>query len=337
MELLRRLESEARERLPEPAYDHLACGAGDERTLADNELAWRRLWLRPRVLVPAADPDTRLELLGAELQAPVLLAPVGSVGLAHADGPVPALRAAASRGLGACVATRAALNFPHVAAAVTDGPTWFQLYVDRDTGRSEHVLAGLAATGYRAVVLTADLPVIGRRDRDRRHGTDWVPDALQLGAGGWEAALSWEHVAWAAGHSGLPVVVKGILAAEDAELAIDHGAAAVVVSNHGGRQVEGALPTAVALPEVAEAVGGRVPVLVDGGLRSGSDVFRALALGATAVLIGRPWLWGLAAGGEEGVGRVLDEYVEDLRTTMTLAGCRDLASIGGEHVRASAW
>lgn len=337
MELLRRLESQARERLPEPAYDHLACGAGDERTLADNQLAWRRLWLRPRVLVPAADPDTRVELLGADLQAPVLLAPVGSVGLAHPDGPLPALRAAASRSLGVCVATRAALNFPGVAAAVPDAYAWFQLYVDPDPGRSEHVLSGLAATGFRAVVLTADLPVIGRRERDRRHGSDWVPDALQLGAGGWEAALSWEHVGWAASHSRLPVVVKGILTAEDARLALDHGAAAIVVSNHGGRQVEGALPTAVALPEVVDAVGGRVPVLVDGGLRSGSDVFRALALGATAVLIGRPWLWGLAAGGEEGVARVLDAYVEDLRTTMTLAGCPDVASIGPAHVRTATW
>lgn len=334
MDVLRELEAEARERLPEHVYDHLAGGAGDERTLADNEQAWRRVWIRPRVLAAGGEPDLSVELIGVCRSAPLVLAPVGAVVLAHDQGPLPALAAARACGIGASLATRPAAAVEGALEAVGGDRGWFQLYVDADRGRSEDLLARAGAAGCSAVVLTVDLPVLGRRERDRRHA--WADDPQLLGTGGWEAGLTWADIEWARAASGLPVLVKGVLGAEDAALAVSHGAAGVVVSNHGGRQIEGAVPTAVALPEVVDAVAGRVPVLVDGGLRSGGDVFRALALGADAALIGRPWLWGLAAAGQAGVRQVLEAFVDDLRTTMTLAGCRDLSAISERHVR-PAW
>ncbi len=349
MHLLGELEARARELLDVAHYDYFAGGAGDEQTIAENAAAWRKLWIRPRVMVDVSVVDTSTTLLGRRLALPVLLAPVAAQRLLHPDGESAAARAAGAAGTVYCLSTRATTDLADVAAAAS-GPLWFQLYVDRDRERTEQVLARVAEHGFDAVLLTVDLPVGGRREREQRHLDVAFPDGVALAShlghdldrrhsaiGGWDASLTWADVAWVRDASGLPVIVKGILCAEDADAAIDAGADAVVVSNHGGRQVDGCVPTAVALGEVAAAVAGRVPVLVDGGIRDGGDVLRALALGASAVLVGRPYAWGLASGGEAGVRTVLDAFAEDFARALALAGCPTVASIDGRRVRTSGW
>lgn len=351
MRLLGELEARARERLPRAHYDYFAGGAGDERTLAENAQAWRRIWLRPRVMVDVGAIDTTCTLLGRNLALPLLLAPMAAQRLLHLDGEIGAARAAGAAGTVYCLSSRATTDLADVAAAAT-GPLWFQLYVDRDRGRSERVLARAAEHGFDAVLLTVDLPVGGRREREREreHGAFAFPEGVALTShlghdlashqtpiGEWDPGLTWADVAWVRGASGLPVIVKGVLCAQDAELAIGAGADAIVVSNHGGRQLDGSVPTAVALREVAAAVAGRVPLLVDGGIRDGADVLRALALGADAVLVGRPYAWGLATGGEAGVRDVVEAFADDLRRALALAGCPDLAAVDGDRVRLAGW
>lgn len=349
MRLLGELEAQARAILPRPHFDYVAGGAGDERTLAENAQAWRKVWIRPRVMVDVSAVDTTCELLGRRLALPLLLAPVAAQRLLHPDGEPAAARAAGAAGTVYCLSTRATADLAEVAAAAT-GPLWFQLYVDRDREHSERVLARAAEHGYEAVLLTVDLPVGGRRERERLHGDFPFPPGVALAShldgdrethhkavGGWDAALTWDDVGWVRDAAGLPVIVKGVLCAEDADAAIDAGADAIVVSNHGGRQLDGCIPTAVALRDVAAAVAGRVPVLVDGAIRDGADVVRALALGADAVLIGRPYAWGLATGGEQGVRRVIEAFAEDLRLALALSGCAALAQIDGDRVRLAGW
>jgi 4-hydroxymandelate oxidase len=349
MDLLATLQAQARELLPAAHFDYFAGAAGDEQTLAENAAAWRRVWIRPRVMVDVSAVDSSCELLGRRLARPLLLAPMATQRLLHPDGEAAAARAAGAAGTVYCLSTRATADLAEVAAAAT-GPLWFQLYVDRDRERTERVLARVAEHGFEAVLLTVDLPVAGRRERERRHLAFPFPDGVALAShlghelerhqtpiGEWDSALTWRDVAWVRDTSGLPVVVKGILRAEDADAAIDAGADAIVVSNHGGRQIDGCVPTAVALREVASAVAGRVPVLVDGAIRDGGDIVRALALGADAVLIGRPYAWGLATGGEAGVRAVLDAFAEDLHRVLALAGCPALGAVDAGCVRLAGW
>lgn len=351
MQMLGKLEARTRELVPEAHFDYFAGGAGDEQTLAENVAAWRRVWIRPRVMVDVTSVDTSCELLGRRLALPLLLAPMAAQRLLHADGEPAAARAAGAAGTVYCLSTRATADLAEVAAAAT-GPLWFQLYVNRDRSTSERVLARAAEHGFEAVVLTVDLPVAGRRERELRHGEFAFPDGVAVTShlGGDRArhqeaigsahdtALTWTDVAWVRKASGgLPVIVKGVLCDDDAELALEAGADAIVVSNHGGRQVDGCVPTAVALREVAAAVAGRVPVLVDGGIRDGADVVRALALGADAVLIGRPYAWGLACDGEAGVRAVIDAFADDLRRALALAGCPTLRAVDARRVRLAGW
>ncbi|MEA2307317.1 MAG: (S)-2-hydroxy-acid oxidase, partial [Solirubrobacteraceae bacterium] len=269
------MEARARDRLPEAVYDYFAGGAGDEVTLAENEEAWRHVWLRPRQLTGVSDADPSITLLGHDLALPVLLAPAAAQRLLHPDGEVAAARAAAAAGTIFCLSTRATADLAEVAEVA--GPRWFQLYMHPDRDRVARMLLRAAEHGYDQVVMTIDLPVAGRRERELRHGLIPMPEgvavATHLGqdepefeggpgspatgpaappprekpaVGGW-AALTWEDVGWVAEASGLPVVVKGVLTAQDAELAVQGGASAIVVSNHGARQVDGCVPTAVAL------------------------------------------------------------------------------------------
>ncbi len=345
MELLRKLESQARELLPEPYFDYYAGGAGEEQTIADNAAAWRSLWIRPRVMVDVGAVDTSCTLLGDRLTAPIAVAPMAAQCLLHADGEVAAARAAADAGALYCLSSRSTTDLAEVAAQATC-PLWFQLYVSGDRERSAQVIARAAEHGYRAVLLTIDMPVPGRRERELRHGDYPFPEGVALTShlgydlvdetkpvGGWDASLTWADIAWVREAGGLPVLVKGVLTAEDAVAAVAAGADGIVVSNHGGRQLDGCVPTAAALPEVVAAVAGRVPVLVDGGIRDGGDVLRALALGADAVLLGRPVGWGLATGGRDGARAVLEAFGADLRRVMALTGCPALADIGRERVR----
>jgi len=355
MDLLGKLEAQARESLALAHYDYFAGGAGDEQTLRENAEAWRRVWIRPRVMVDVSTIDISCELLGRRLALPVLLAPMATQRLLHPGGEPAAARAAGAAGTVYCLSTRATADLAEVAAAVSSskaatGPLWFQLYVDRDRERTDRVLARAAEHGFEAVLLTVDLPVAGRRERERRHLDFPFPEGVALVShlghelerhqtpiGEWDSTLTWPDVAWVRDASGLPVVVKGVLRAEDADAAIDAGADAIVVSNHGGRQIDGCVPTAVALREVASAVAGRVPLLVDGGIRDGADVVRALALGADAVLIGRPYAWGLATGGEAGVRAVIDAFADDLARALALAGCPALDAIDGRCVKLAGW
>jgi isopentenyl diphosphate isomerase/L-lactate dehydrogenase-like FMN-dependent dehydrogenase len=297
------------------------------------------------VLVDVADPSTATTVLGHDVALPVLVAPVAFQRAAHPDGEVAMARAAAAAGTIMCVSTLATSTWAEIAA--TGVVRWFQLYVPRDEGLASELAAGAREHGFEALMLTVDTPVLGRRERDFR--TDFVvPFALGLSElartgltpltafGAMSASVTWRDVERFAALSGLPVVLKGVLTAEDARLACEHGAAAVVVSNHGGRQLDGVAATIDALAEVVEAVDGRIEVLLDGGTRRGTDVVKALALGARAVLAGRAPLWGLAAGGEQGAAGVLELLRAEIALALQLTGCRSPAEITRAHVARAA-
>jgi 4-hydroxymandelate oxidase len=335
------------------AYDYFAGGADGELTLADNRRAFDRYALRPRVLVGVDAVDTSTTVLGARLALPVVLAPTAFNKLAHPDGELAAARAAGAAGTVMCCSTIASTSLEDVAAAAT-APLWFQLYVYRDRRVTEDLIRRAEGAGYQALVLTVDTPRLGRRERDVRNrfalpeGVS-IANLAQYGADAtrWptsssfteyvhhllDASLTWESVEWLRATTKLPVLIKGILTAADAELAASHGASGVIVSNHGGRQLDGSVATIDALPEVASQVAGRMTVLLDGGVRRGTDVLKALALGASAVLIGRPYLWGLAAEGEAGVRRVLEMLRSELELALALAGCRSVADVTSDLVQ----
>jgi 4-hydroxymandelate oxidase len=349
------MAAEAEARLPKAAFDYYAGGSGTEWTLAENERAFRRWVFRRRVLVDVSEVDTAVTVLGQRLPFPVLLAPVALQRMAHAEGELATARAAAEAGTTMILSTLSSTTIEDVAATGVD--RWFQLYVHRDRGLTGELIDRAVASGYRALVLTVDTPQLGRRDRDERNGFLPPPGvdlailtsttgglSQQTGAGGGSSlfayfarqcdpSVTWADVEWVRSRAQLPVVLKGVTTAEDARRAADAGVAAVSVSNHGGRQLDGDPATIDALPEVADEVGDRLDVLVDGGVRRGTDVLCALALGAKAVLIGRPQLWGLACGGQAGVGRVLDLLRMDFTLAMRLAGVTSTAAIGRSLVR----
>ncbi len=333
---LETLEDQARGILPRAVYDYLAGGADDERTLQDNVAAWARLRLRPRILCDVSHVTVATTVLGTPVRLPVLVAPLAFHRVAHPDGELAMARGAAAAGSILVVSTRASTTLEDVAATAPELPLWFQVYVLRDRGWTADLVARAAAAGYRALVLTGDTPFIGSRRRDAANGFVLPPGVgmanLPAGAGLAAAdpdeypgahqspAVTFDDIGWLASISGLPVVVKGVLRADDARRCIDAGASALIVSNHGGRQLDGAVAGADALPEVVSAVDGRVEVYVDGGIRRGSDVLKALALGARAVLVGRPLLWGLATGGAAGAQDVLELLGSELSQVMALAG-----------------
>jgi isopentenyl diphosphate isomerase/L-lactate dehydrogenase-like FMN-dependent dehydrogenase len=335
-------EALAAERLEPGAHGYYAGGAGDELTLRWNVEAYSRWQLRPRVLVDVSGCTTETTVLGHELSMPLLVAPVAFQRVAHADGELGMARAAAAVGTAMCLSTMSTTAPEDVSA--TGVMRWFQLYVFRDEGVTRELVARAAACGFTALVLTVDTPVLGRRERDFRTGFTIPPEVevASLGRGGvtpleafsWVSpSVSWRDVGRLASESGLPVLVKGVLTREDAALACEHGAAGVVVSNHGGRQLDGVPATVDALPEVVEAVDGRLPVLLDGGIRRGADVVKALALGAQAALAGRAPLWGLAARGEEGARHVLELLRDEIRLALTLVGASSPGDLSRAHVQ----
>jgi isopentenyl diphosphate isomerase/L-lactate dehydrogenase-like FMN-dependent dehydrogenase len=342
------LERLAEEVLDPGAHGYFAGGAGDERTLRRNVEAFQGWQLRPRVLVDVSEISTACSVLGTDSQLPLFVAPVAFQKLAHADGEEGMARAAAAAGTVMCLSSLTSTKPADVAAAAPEGKRWMQIYCFRDRGVTRAMLEEASAAGYSAVLLTVDAPYAGRRERDYRSGFE-VPAEIRAPAieaavgheslsvsevfGLVDASLTWSDLEELAAECDLPVLVKGLVTAEDALLAVEHGAAGVVVSNHGGRQLDNAPAAIEALPEVVDAVEGRIPVLMDGGIRRGTDVAIALALGADAVLAGRAPLWGLAAEGEAGAGRALAILAEELRLAMALLGARSPAELTPAHVQ----
>ena len=321
----------ARRRLDPAYWDFFAGGAGDERTVRANEEAFARRRIVPRVLRGVGVRDLSTRLLGAELSMPVLVAPTAFHRLAHADGEAATARATADAGTVMVVSMAATQPVEEIAAA--GGVLWFQLYPQPDLAFTAAIVRRAEAAGCRALVVTVDSPAFGRRERDLRHGFLDLPAGLACenmrDAGGrvrdivMDADLSWAAIEALRAMTSLPIVLKGVLHPADARLAVEHGVDALLVSNHGGRQLDGAVATLDALPAIVDAVGARLPILLDGGVRRGTDVLTALALGADAVAIGRPVVWGLAQGGAAGVRHVLELLRADFDRAMALVGaCR---------------
>jgi 4-hydroxymandelate oxidase len=354
--------------MSEQARSYIEGGAGDEITLRDNAAAWERLALRPRMLAGAAHCDLSTRLLGVTRPHPVVVAPTAFQRLVHADGEIAVARAAAATGTIMCVSTLASTGAADVAAAIPHQARWFQLYAFVDRGVTRELIQSAAAHGYEALVVTVDRPVLGLRQREwhsnvrdvSRHGpseaaaaaghtaqgTSGAADAAGDTAEGTPPAdystlidsdLRWSDIERFAAESPLPVLVKGIMTAEDAELAIEHGARAVIVSNHGGRQLDTVLSGADALAPIVDAVAGRIDVLVDGGIRRGTDVVKALALGARAVLVGRPLTWGLTVGGAEGAQRVIEILLAELHNALALSGCPRASDLNRSFVTPAPW
>jgi isopentenyl diphosphate isomerase/L-lactate dehydrogenase-like FMN-dependent dehydrogenase len=340
----------AEERLEPGPWAYLAGGSGDEWTLRENRAAFERWTFRPRVLCDVSEISTATTVLGAPVALPVLVAPVAYQQLYDPEGECATARAAAAVGTGMVVSTFSTRSHEDVASAAPALLQWCQLYVFQDRGVTREHLAGAADAGCSAIVLTVDTPRLAQRERDLRAGFE-IPSDLPLpyarAAIGAEAqnpadqfalldaSVSWRDLEWIAGEGRVPVVLKGVVTAEDAETAIEHGAAAIVVSNHGGRQLDGVPATLDALPEVVEAVAGRAEVYLDGGIRRGADVAKALALGARAVLAGRAPLFGLAAAGEDGVRHVLELLRDELALTLCLLGCTSPEEVARAHVQRS--
>jgi len=353
MQLLNLFDYElaAEERLTREAWDYYSSGANDELTLAENRAAFERLKVHYRVLVDVSSRRLSTSVLGAPLRFPVVVAPTAFHRLAHPDGELATVRAAGAAGSVMILSSLSNTRVEDVVRAA-GGPVWFQLYVYRDRGATEALVRRVEAAGCSALVLTVDAPLLGRRERDVRNRfalpeglsiENLLPEGLhELPAGRMdsglaayfaellEPALTWKDLEWLRSISSLPVLVKGIVRPDDAVRAMQHGARGIVVSNHGGRQLDTSPATIDVLPRITDAVAGRAEVLVDGGVRRGVDVLKALALGARAVLVGRPVLWGLAVDGEAGVRRILEILEQELDLALALAGTPDVGDLGRE-------
>ena len=345
---LQDVERLALARLPRDVADYFAGGAEDEVSLRANRADFEALGIRPRYLVDVSRIDPRTTVLGTEVRFPVLLAPTGFQLLAHQDGERATATAAAAAGTIMILSTFSTISLEEVQQTAA-GPKWFQLYVHKDRGLTRNLVERAAAAGYRALVLTVDVPLIGRRERDTRNGFALPPtmrlanfhlsesDAVHIpGAetglanfvrGLREPSFGWKDLDWLATVSSMPILLKGVLRGDDARRSVDHGVKGIIAGNHGGRQLDGAISGIRALPEILNAVEGRAEVLVDGGVRRGTDVLKALALGAKAVLLGRPMVWGLAWDGAAGIETVLKLLYDEFESAMGLAGAPTVADI----------
>lgn len=341
-------EAAARERMSRPAFDYYRSGANDELTLRDNHEAYDRIALHYRVLVDVSERDLSTTVLGQEIDLPVLIAPTAFHGLACSDAELATVRAAGDVGTAMILSSLSNEAMEDVTAEAR-GPVWFQLYVAKDRGVTRGMVERAEAAGCKALVLTVDAPLIGRRERDVRNrfqlpedlamrnllpvNDGRFPDQFQgsglaaYASSFFDTSLSWKDLEWLAGLSDLPLLIKGVVRPDDAVRAAEHGAVGVVVSNHGGRQLDTSPATIEVLPGIVDAAGDRLEILIDGGVRRGTDVIKALAIGARAVLIGRPILWGLAAGGRKGARHVLELLRDEIDLAMGLCGCRTIDEI----------
>ena len=356
---MRELEAAAEAKLDERAVAYIWGGAGSEDTMRENLDAFRRWRIVPRVLRDISKRDLSTTLLGTELPAPLLVAPVGVQTLVHPEGELATARAAAGQGLPMVVSTASSTSMEAISDAVAEasgeGPRWYQLYWPSDRDLAASLVGRAEAAGYSALVLTVDNSIVGWKPRDLQQAylpflegigiAQYLSDPVfrsalekspeeDIGAAVGHflgvfsnPALTWDDLEWLQGATTLPIVLKGILHPEDAAEAAERGVAGIVVSNHGGRQVDGAIASLDALPPIREVAGERLAIMLDSGVRTGADVFKALALGADAVMIGRPFLWGLALGGQEGVEIVLRSLLAELDLTMALSGLTSLEQV----------
>ncbi len=328
----------AKTRMEAGAWDYYQGGSDDEVTVRANRQAFERLQLRPRILMEDIEHDLHTIVLGDAVNFPVLVAPSAFHGLVHTDAECATARGAGVAGTIMTASTFSTCSLEEIAQAAT-GPLWFQLYAYRDLETMQTLLRRAEEAGFKAIVFTVDTPRLGRRERDIRNNFIMPAHARTRNFANTEAYLpepaiiTWKTVEWLLSFTRLPVLLKGVLTEEDARKAVGYGVKGIIVSNHGGRQLDGVVPALDALPEVVDAVSGRCEVYMDGGIRRGTDVLKALALGAKAVLIGRPALWGLATDGAEGVQRVLELLRDELLLAMVLAGCPSLADIDRSFVR----
>ncbi len=340
-------EKLAEARVDPAAWAYLAGGSADEVTLRENRAAFERIQIFPRLLRDLRGGHTRLELLGRRFAHPIFIAPTAFHRMFHPDGELATVLGAGALEAGTTVSVSATCTLEEIAANAA-APLWFQLYIQPDRGFTLELVRRAEAAGYEALVLTADAPLGGLRNREQRAGFR-IPPAIEavnlrgvrpvapadrvFGSELLELAPRWEDLEWLRENTRLPILLKGVLHPDDARLALEHGVSGIVVSNHGGRTLDGAPATIDALPAIAAEVAGRAPILLDGGIRRGSDVFKALARGADAVMVGRPILHGLAAAGAIGVAHVLRLLRAELEMTMALAGCRTLAEIKSDRLR----
>jgi 4-hydroxymandelate oxidase len=321
-------EAEARTRISHGAWERISGGAADEITLRWNREAWDRIKLKPRVLVDVSRIDTRVHLFGADLPFPILLAPTGGQGLIRPEGDLEAARGAAAAKAAYVISSSAGMPVDRIARE-SGGTTWFQLYVQRDRGFTKALVQRAEDAGCKALCVTVDSPTFGARNREERAKGELPERALPnlMGKDYLDPTLTWKDIEWLQGFARRPVLLKGILNPEDAALASRSGVAGIIVSNHGARNLDTVPATVEALPLVVERVAGRVPVIVDGGIRRGTDVVKALAQGAAAVQIGRPYLWGLGVAGSAGVTRVVEILVKELELAMALMGLASINAI----------
>jgi 4-hydroxymandelate oxidase len=340
------LQQRARELLPADAYAYYSTGAGPESTLAANLAAWSELTLRPRVLRDVSRVDLSTTVLGDPVPHPIFVAPTAAHRLGHPDGELATARGAAQAGSLLVISTRATATLEAIAAAAPDAQRWFQVYVMRDRAWTTELVQRAQAAGAAALMLTADTPYVASKRQATKttlQAADEItmanrPSVAPIDDGErHDPSITFDVIPWLREQSGLPVIVKGVLRGDDARRCIEAGASAVVVSNHGGRQLDTVPAGADALAEVADAVGSEIDVLVDGGIRRGTDVLKALALGARAVMVGRPLLWGLGVDGPDGARRVLEILIAELQTAMALAGVAEAAAVARELVAPAPW
>ncbi|MEP6764565.1 MAG: alpha-hydroxy acid oxidase [Gemmatimonadaceae bacterium] len=340
--------------LPKMVYDYYAGGANDEVLLSSTRAAWDAIEIRYRVMRDVSARSWACKVLGQSLSWPVMIAPMAMQRMAHAEGELATAHAANQLATGMVLSTLSTTSVEDV-SAVLKQPLWFQLYIEKDRGATKALVERAHEAGCRALVLTVDTPLLGRRERDVRNQFHLKADMpfphLRVAAGDalvaqeattsslatyvasqWDASISWKDLAWLQSITTLPILVKGVVRADDAVMALESGAAGVIVSNHGGRQLDASVTTVGALPEIANAMAGRGALLVDGGVRRGTDVLKAIALGAHAVLLGRPVLWGLSAGGVDGVKQVLQLLRDEFDLAMALSGCRGVGEITSDLV-----
>jgi 4-hydroxymandelate oxidase len=344
------LEDAAKAKMPPASFAFCACGADDEISMLENIAAWRALRLRPHVLRDITKFDLSTTLLGAPLKTPIMVAPTGRHKLFNKEGERATARGAAAAGCAYVVASNSNVTVEDIASERRGAPQWFQLYYWPNKKEVEALIDRLAAAGFTALVLTVDAPVPGWSPRAAREQHEPSPEILNINMPGSPMArtayhpdfvgkvlypATWRELEWLVKRAPMPVLVKGVLRADDAVRCVEHGARGVIVSNHGGRHLDTTVTTAAAIVEIAPALAGKAEVYVDGGIRRGTDILKALALGARAVLIGRPVIWGLTVSGADGVAAVLDHFRDEFVRAMQLSGCASLADITPDLVAQS--